>query len=205
MLSIRPWPGIWPHGWRLERLDATLRAILRAGAYELTERPDVPVEVAIDEYVELAKSFFEGPEPGFVNAALDAIARDRQPSADEKKVVPTAAVDEFDLIARLMRPLTDGAPEALNLLDDAAVITPRLGEDFVVTADMIVEGVHFLHSDPPDLVARKLLRVNLSDLAAKGAEPYAYFLTIAWPAPASAGPNGKPSPPACGATRTPSV
>jgi len=91
------------------------------------------------------------------------------------------AVDEFDLIARLMRPLTDGAPEALNLLDDAAVITPRLDEDFVVTADMIVEGVHFLHSDPPDLVARKLLRVNLSDLAAKGAKPYAYFLTIAWP------------------------
>jgi len=71
-------------GWRLDRLDATLRAILRAGAFELTERPDVPVEVAIDEYVELAKSFFEGPEPGFVNAALDAIARDRPRPADER-------------------------------------------------------------------------------------------------------------------------
>jgi N utilization substance protein B len=65
--------------WRLERIDATLRAILRAGAYELTRRTDVPVEVAIDEYVEIAKSFFEGPEPGFVNAALDGIARDRRP------------------------------------------------------------------------------------------------------------------------------
>jgi N utilization substance protein B len=65
-------------GWRLERIDATLRAILRAGAYELTQRADVPVEVAIDEYVEIAKSFFEGPEPGFVNAALDGIARDRR-------------------------------------------------------------------------------------------------------------------------------
>ncbi len=64
--------------WRLERIDATLRAILRAGAYELTRRTDVPVEVAIDEYVEIAKSFFEGPEPGFVNAALDGIARDRR-------------------------------------------------------------------------------------------------------------------------------
>jgi len=63
-------------GWRLERLDATARAILRAGAYELTHRPDVPTEVAIDEYVELAKSFFEGPEPGFVNGALDAVAQD---------------------------------------------------------------------------------------------------------------------------------
>jgi N utilization substance protein B len=71
-------------GWRLERLDATLRAILRAGAYELMERPDVPIEVAIDEYVELAKSFFNGPEPGFVNAALDAIARDRA-AADEPR------------------------------------------------------------------------------------------------------------------------
>jgi N utilization substance protein B len=63
-------------GWRLERIDATLRAILRAGAWELTRRPDVPHEVAIDEYVEIAKSFFEGPEPGFVNGALDGIARD---------------------------------------------------------------------------------------------------------------------------------
>lgn len=63
-------------GWRLERIDATLRAILRAGAFELTRRPDVPHEVAIDEYVEIAKSFFEGPEPGFVNGALDGIARD---------------------------------------------------------------------------------------------------------------------------------
>jgi len=63
-------------GWRLERLDATVRAILRSGAFELAHRPDVPLEVVIDEYVELAKSFFEGPEPGFVNGALDAVAQD---------------------------------------------------------------------------------------------------------------------------------
>jgi N utilization substance protein B len=63
-------------GWRLERIDATLRAILRAGAWELMRRPDVPHEVSIDEYLEIAKSFFEGPEPGFVNGALDGIARD---------------------------------------------------------------------------------------------------------------------------------
>jgi N utilization substance protein B len=62
-------------GWRLERIDATARAILRAGAYELIHRADTPVEVVIDEYVDIAKSFFEGPEPGFVNGALDAIAR----------------------------------------------------------------------------------------------------------------------------------
>lgn len=66
--------------WRLERLDATVRAILRAGTYELVNRPDVPTEVAIDEYVEVAKSFFEGTEPGFVNGALDGVARDVRPA-----------------------------------------------------------------------------------------------------------------------------
>lgn len=68
-------------GWRLERLDATVRAILRAGAFELSQRSDVPTEVVIDEYVEVAKSFFEGTEPGFVNGALDAVARDVRPGA----------------------------------------------------------------------------------------------------------------------------
>ncbi len=63
-------------GWRLERLDATLRAILRAGAWELAHQPDVPMEVVIDEYVELAKAFFDAAEAKFVNAALDGIARD---------------------------------------------------------------------------------------------------------------------------------
>ncbi|HVY33220.1 MAG TPA: thiamine-phosphate kinase [Caulobacteraceae bacterium] len=94
---------------------------------------------------------------------------------------PARSVDEFDVIARLLRPLTNGAPEALNLLDDAAVVATGAGEDLVISADMIVEGVHFLSTDPLDLVAQKLLRVNLSDLAAKGARPYAYVLTIAWP------------------------
>lgn len=91
-------------------------------------------------------------------------------------------VDEFDFIARLMKPLARGAPEALGLLDDAAAIPARPGFDLIVTADMIVEGVHFLPSDPLDLVARKLLRVNLSDLAAKAAEPYGWFLSVGWPA-----------------------
>ena len=94
---------------------------------------------------------------------------------------PAMSGGEFDWIARLLRPLTRGAPEALDLLDDAAVIPSRPGFDLVVTKDALVAGVHFLESDPLDLVARKLLRVNLSDLAAKGAEPYGYFLTTAWP------------------------
>lgn len=88
---------------------------------------------------------------------------------------------EFEQIARLYRPLTRGAPEALGLLDDAAVIPSRPGFDLVVTKDAIVAGVHVPFDEAPDLVARKLLRTNLSDLAAKGAEPYGYFLAVAWP------------------------
>ena len=89
-------------------------------------------------------------------------------------------LDEFGQIARLFRPLTKGAPEALGLLDDAAAIPSRPGFDLIVTKDAMVEGVHFLAGEAPDLIARKLLRVNLSDLAAKGAEPYGYFLATAW-------------------------
>ena len=63
-------------GWKLERLDAVAAAILRAGAVELEQRPDIPTPVVIDEYVEIANAFFDGPEPGFVNATLDACARD---------------------------------------------------------------------------------------------------------------------------------
>jgi N utilization substance protein B len=63
--------------WRLERLDATARALLRAGAWELADRADTPTEVVINEYVELARAFFEdGPEPAFVNGALDGLARE---------------------------------------------------------------------------------------------------------------------------------
>jgi N utilization substance protein B len=62
--------------WRLDRLDATLRATLRSATYELMHRADVPTEVVLDEYVELAKAFFAKTDSGFVNGALDAVARD---------------------------------------------------------------------------------------------------------------------------------
>src|SRR3954453_4785726 len=91
---------------------------------------------------------------------------------------PSAETGEFSDIARLFRPLTRGAPGAFDLLDDAAVVPSRPGYDLVVTKDAVVEGVHFLRNEAPDLVARKLLRVNLSDLAAKAAEPFACFLAV---------------------------
>ena len=61
-------------GWTLSRIDSILRALLRAAAYELVARRDVPAKVVIDEYVELTRDFFEGDEPGFVNALLDKLA-----------------------------------------------------------------------------------------------------------------------------------
>lgn len=69
--------GVLAEGWKLERIDATARAILRAGAFEILRRSDVPAGAAIDAYVGLANAFFDGPEPGFVNAALDAVAKGR--------------------------------------------------------------------------------------------------------------------------------
>lgn len=64
-------------GWRLERLDAVVRAILRAGVTELLRFRATPAAVVIDEYVEIGHAFFDGPEPGFINATLDAVARQR--------------------------------------------------------------------------------------------------------------------------------
>jgi thiamine-monophosphate kinase len=84
---------------------------------------------------------------------------------------------EDSLIARYFRPIATD-PGAFQLDDDAAALMPD-GNDIVVTTDAIVEGVHFLPDDPPDTVARKALRVNLSDLAAKGATPAGFVLTLA--------------------------
>jgi len=92
----------------------------------------------------------------------------------------TPHLDEFARIARFFAPLA--APEALGLLDDVALIDGPPGEQYVLKTDAIVEGVHFLPDDPPAQVAQKLLRVNLSDLAGKGATPLGYLLTTALPA-----------------------
>lgn len=85
---------------------------------------------------------------------------------------------EFELIERFFAPLAAGYRGALSLKDDAAIIDTSDGMDRVVTTDTVVEGVHFLSSDSPARVAQKALRVNLSDLAAMGAGPEAYTLSL---------------------------
>lgn len=91
-------------------------------------------------------------------------------------------MNEFDRIARFFAPLSHAAPEAAGLLDDAAFIKPAAGETWVITTDAMSEGVHYLADTPPELIARKLLRTNVSDLAAKGATPRFYTLNIMLPA-----------------------
>lgn len=91
-----------------------------------------------------------------------------------------ARPSEDDLIARFFAPLAGEG--AYGLRDDAATLRPPPGQDLVITVDGLVAGVHFFPDDPPAAIARKALRVNLSDLAAKGAEPLGFLLTLALPA-----------------------
>ena len=91
---------------------------------------------------------------------------------------PPRRLGEFAMIAKLLAPLAANDPGAFGLTDDAATLDVPAAHDLVMTKDMLVEGVHFLRDDPPDLLAKKALRVNLSDLAAKGATPVRYMLGL---------------------------
>jgi thiamine-monophosphate kinase len=88
---------------------------------------------------------------------------------------------EERLIARYFRPLATD-PAAFGLGDDAAALTPPPGCDLVLTTDGVIAGVHFFADDPPETIGRKVLRMNLSDLAAKGAKPIGFLLSLALPA-----------------------
>jgi thiamine-monophosphate kinase len=91
---------------------------------------------------------------------------------------PESAEDR--LIARHFRPLAT-TPGAFGLIDDAAALSPPPGCDIVLTTDGVIAGVHFFPDDPPDTISRKALRMNLSDLAAKGARPLGFLMSVALP------------------------
>jgi thiamine-monophosphate kinase len=103
--------------------------------------------------------------------------------ADARGPVPTS---EQRLIAEIFAPLSEGDASALGLLDDAALLRVPDGQELVVTKDALVAGTHFFADDPPADVGHKALAVNLSDLAAKGAEPRCYMLAIALRSPCDA-------------------
>lgn len=88
---------------------------------------------------------------------------------------------EFEIIKAIFAPLSRSHPGAFDLTDDVAVLAPPAGHELVLKTDAIVEGVHFNRNDPPDSIARKALRVNISDFAAKGASPNVYLLVLALP------------------------
>jgi thiamine-monophosphate kinase len=104
---------------------------------------------------------------------LGAVRRSAPESADGSA--------EDRLIEKYFRPIATH-PGAFGLADDAAAVAPPPGCDIVLTTDGIIGGVHFFPDDPADAVARKALRINLSDLAAKGAAPLGFLLSVALPA-----------------------
>ncbi len=171
-------------GWPLKRIETVLRAALRAGAYELIHRSDVPARVVVAEYADVAAAFVERDETGMVNAVLDQLARRLRAPSLVARPGETMARDDMSaedhLIARFFKPLASH-PGALGLSDDAAFLTPPPGCDLVLKTDAIVGGVHFFPDDAAHTVASKALRVNLSDLAAKGARPLGFLLSLAIP------------------------
>ena len=88
---------------------------------------------------------------------------------------------EFEVIKTLFKPLAGLEPSARGLNDDVSLLAAKEGMDIAVSSDAIVSGIHFFHDDPMDQIAQKLLRVNISDIVAKGAKPFGYQLTCFWP------------------------
>ena len=182
-------------GWPLKRIEAVLRAVLRAGAYELacratcrrawwcrnmstspapsstTRRPAWSMPCSISWRTRCARPNSTAPS---VERRLPSCGR---VASRDAKLSESA---EDRLIARYFRPLATH-PGALGLADDAAVLTPPPGCDLVLTTDGVIAGVHFFPDDPAGHIGRKALRVNLSDLAAKGATPVGFLLSLALP------------------------
>jgi thiamine-monophosphate kinase len=125
--------------------------------------------------------------PCLINSRVNSVQpnspaiRRKRDMASEEDISGNEGSVEDRLIARYFRPLAI-APGAFGLGDDAAIVTPPCGCDLVLTTDGVIAGVHFLPDDTPGHIARKVLRMNLSDLAAKGASPIGFLLSIALPA-----------------------
>src|SRR5262249_17324257 len=137
------------------------------------------IEIECFHYAAREISFNFGFCQGF--HGMCEVLRDRSFGRTLAMINESAALSgEERLIALYFAPLAKH-PGALGLSDDAAAITPPAGCDLVLKTDGIVGGVHFFPDDPPEMVAKKALRVHLSDLAAKGATPIGFLLTLALP------------------------
>ena len=94
-------------------------------------------------------------------------------------------MNEFDIINTYFRPLAENVTSSLSLTDDAALLNAKPNHELVITNDVSIAGIHFFENQSADIIARKCLRVNLSDLAAMGATPLVYFLALSLPLPAN--------------------
>ena len=169
--------GALPPEWPMARLDPVMRAVLRAGGAELSMEDGPPLPRRHQRIPRRRPRLLH--RRGTPHGERPARPPRPRPAPAGVRAGLTDLPGEFSLIARHFRPLA--GPGGLDLLDDAALLDPPPGRTLVLTADAMVAGVHFLPDDHPTEIGRKLLRVNLSDLAAMGATPLAYLLTISAP------------------------
>ena len=166
--------------WPLARIDSVMRAILRAGAYELKAARRHSRACLHQGVCRCRRRVFWRRR-----SRNDQCGAGRRGAPVPCGGIRTARVgfmnrpSEDELIATYFAPLA--GPGAFGLRDDAAIVAQKPGQDIVATKDLLIAGVHFFADDPPGAVARKALRVNLSDLAAKGAEPCGFLLGLALP------------------------
>ncbi len=159
-----------PADWPMARLDPVLRAMLRAGGAELSMADGPPSRVVINEYLDVAHGFFTGDEPRMVNGLLDRLARLLRPGEFGRR---SRGVSEAPRRVHADRPAFPPARRAGRARPPGRrrrAGAARRAASWCCRPTPWSQGVHFLPDDPADLVGRKLLRVNLSDLAAKGAD-----------------------------------
>ena len=188
--------------WPLKRIEAILRAALRAGAYELDHRRDVPARVVVSEYADVAAAFVERDETGMVNAVLDQLARKLRARRVRpgRRVTRWPAHDDMSaedrLIARFFAAAGDPSGRARACPTMPPSSSRRRAATWCSRPTPSSAACISLPTTPPHDVASKALRVNLSDLAAKGAKPLGFLLSLALPK--DIGETGWPvSPKAC--------
>ena len=137
-----------------------MRSILRISVYELIYEFKIPKKVVLNEYIKkIAKLFFNGEEPSLINAVLDVIFK----RSNELKF---KTLKEKDFIKKYIKKKNNEYKYSLSFNDDVGVVN-----NYAYSTDTISEDIHFFKDDGPDTIAKKLIRVNISDLISKGVKP----------------------------------
>ena len=148
-------------------MSKTEKSILRLATYELIFEKFKKLTI-INEHISIIDVFCG--DANFANGILDNISR---------QLKWNSKMNEFDYIEKYFNPLTNEF--AGNLKNDAAIFNQRSSFDLIISTDTLVEGIHFFGNENPSIIAKKSLRVNLSDMAAMGAKPVFYNLSLSLP------------------------